>query len=86
MHSPFVPSCLPDPPAAASARLLPAVVRREAGITNTLLPAASKNGNGNGKAVSPEDAKVGVCQWGGWRWLAGQVTVFGGSSMGALQG
>lgn len=37
----------------------PAVVKRKPAITNTQLTKASHNGNGNGRAVAPEEAKVG---------------------------
>lgn len=64
----FRPVVLFDPPLLAlltawhhSGHLLcAAVVRKEPGLTNTLLPSAHTNGNGNGKAngkpagVSPE--------------------------------
>lgn len=38
------------------------MVRRQPGITNPQLAKATRNGNGNGKLVKPEDAKVGV-EW-----------------------
>ena len=51
---PAVPPLTPPSPPHLP---LPQVVKREPGLTNTLLPAAAAHTNGNSKAVSTQDAK-----------------------------